>query len=109
MLNIESNEKKDDSLSMVRRLRYPGIEEGLAIYLSSSLSLVTDSRLRALLDEVGPLHVVESDAIELLCTLSLTLGTKSVPSIPGGRRERSRLGGDWEAGAEAEEVGVVEG
>jgi hypothetical protein len=80
---------------MVGRLGYPDNEEGVPIDLSSSLSLVTESGLRALPpDEVGPLHVVESDAVELLCTLSLTLGTRSLPSIPGGRRERSRLRGD---------------
>ena len=88
---------------MVGRLGYPGNEEGLPIDLSSSLSLVTESGLR---DEVVPLHVVESDAVELLCTLSLTLGTRSLPSIPGGRRERSRLGGDCEGEAEVKEVGV---
>ena len=55
---------------MVGRLGYPANEEGLPIDLSSSLSLVTESGLCALPDEVGLLHVVESDAVELLCTLS---------------------------------------
>jgi len=47
--------------------------------LSSSLSLVTESGLRALHVEVGPLHVLESDALEPLWILSLTSGTKSLP------------------------------
>jgi hypothetical protein len=49
---------------MVGRLGYPGNEERVPIDLSSSLSLVTESGLRALPpDEVGPLHVVESDVV----------------------------------------------
>ena len=76
---------------------------------SSSLSLVIERGLRALLcAEVVPLQLLESDALELLCTLSFTSGTKSLPSIPGGRRARSRLVGDWEM--DVGDVGVaVEG
>ena len=55
---------------MVGCLGYGGNEEEHPIDLSSSLSLVTESGLRALPDEEGPLHVVESDAVELLCSLS---------------------------------------
>lgn len=83
-----------------------GIEKALSLDLSSSLSLVTESGLRGLLTEVGPLHVLESDALELLCILSLTLGTRSFPSIAGGRRLRSRFGG--ERGSERTWVSVGE-
>jgi hypothetical protein len=65
-----------------------------------------ESGLRALLAEVGPLQALESDALELLCILSLTSGTKSLPWIAGGRIARSRLGGDWEMDWSSEEVGV---
>lgn len=83
-----------DRVSYVDRLR-DGNEEGLSPRdHASSPSLMTESGLRA----PGPLHVLESDAVEELCTLSLTSGTKSLPSIPGGRRARSRLGGEREIG-----------
>jgi hypothetical protein len=68
-----------DRVSTVGRLRQTGNEEALSLDVSSSLSLVTESGLRALHVEVGPLHVLESDALEALCILSLTLGTKSLP------------------------------
>jgi hypothetical protein len=93
----------DDSLSTVGRLRGTG-SEALSLDLSASLSLVTESGLRALHAEVGPLHVLESDALEPLCILSLTSGTKSLPWTAGGRSARSRLGGDretdWVSGEE---------
>jgi len=110
ILEVNKNTSASNSLSTVGRLRYPGNEEALSIGWtgpSSSLSLVTERGLRALLADVGTLHALESDALELLCTLSLTLGTSSLPSIPRGRRARSRLGGecamDW---VEVGEVGV---
>ena len=84
-------------------MRQAGSEEALSLDLSSSLSLVTESGLRALLIEVGPLHVLESDALEPLCNLSLTSGTKSFPWIAGGSRARSRFGGDRETDWDPEE------
>jgi hypothetical protein len=76
-------------------LRSPGSEEAVSLALSSaSLSLVTESGLRALLAGVGPLEVLESDALEQLCTLSLKSGTSSLPWIARGRRVRSRFVGD---------------
>ena len=96
LISQVNKDRRDDSLSTVGRLRQGGSEEALSLGLSSSLSLVIESGLRALLAEVGPLHALESDALELLCILSLTSGTKSLPWIAGGRRVRSRLGGDRE-------------
>jgi hypothetical protein len=69
----------DDSLSTVGRFRLTGSEEAMSLELFSSLPLVTESGLRALHAEVGPLEVLESDALEALCILSLTSGTKSLP------------------------------
>lgn len=92
---------RDDSLSAAGRLERLGSEEALSLDLSSSLSLVTESGLRALLAEVG-LHALESDALELLCVLSLTSGTRSLPWSAGGSKARSRerLEGDraWVGG-----------
>jgi len=71
-----------DRVSTVGRFRRTGSEEALSLELSSSLSLVTESGLRALhaeVAEVGPLHVLESDVLEALCILSLTSGTRSLP------------------------------
>ena len=77
-------------------MRQTGSEEAPSLDLPSSLSLVTESGLRALHAEVGPLHTLESDALEPLCILNLTSGTKSLPWTAGGRSARSRLGGDRE-------------
>ena len=74
-----------------------GSEEALLLDLSS-LSLAMESGIYALLVEVRPFHVLESDALEPLCILSLTSGTKSLPWIASGRRAHSRLGeetGRW--------------
>ena len=96
--------RKADSLSTVGRLRLTGTEEALSVDLPSSLSLVIESGLRALLAEVGPLQVLESDALDPLCILSLTLGTKSLPWTAGGRIARSRLGGERETDSASEGV-----
>jgi len=98
-----------DRVSTVGRLRRMG-SEALSLDLSASLSLVTESGLRTL-HVVVPLHVLESDALEPLCSLSLTSGTKSLPWTAGGRSARSRLGRDretdWDSGEETS-VGVEE-
>lgn len=92
-----------DRVSTTGRLGQVGTEA----LTSSSRSLGTERGLRALHPAVEPAHVLESDALELLCTFSLTLGTSSLPSSAGGRRARSRLGGEREM--EPGEGGVREG
>ena len=82
--------------------------EALSLDLSASLSLVTESGLRTLhVVEVGPLQVLESDALEPLCSLSLTSGTKSLPWTAGGKSARSRFGRDRETDS-GEETSVGE-
>ena len=83
--------------------------EALSLDLSASLSLVTESGLGTLhvVVEVGPLQVLESDALEPLCSLSLTSGTKSLPWTAGGKSARSRFGRDRETDS-GEEASVGE-
>jgi hypothetical protein len=75
---------------------------------SSLLSLVRERGLRALrreLAEVGPLQLLERDALEPLRALGWTSRMRSLPSALFGRRERSWVGeedGEWV------EVGEVE-
>ena len=79
--------------------------------MSSSLSLGPERGLQTLrreLVEADPLQTLLREALDPLCTFSLTSGTRSLPSAARWRMERSRLGeervGEWE---EIEEGGVA--
>jgi len=100
---------RTDILSTTGLLAMPLLLPSL---LSSSLEspLVTDRGLCTLfLDpSAEPLQALDSDVLEPLCTLSLTSGTRSLPSAPRFTIERSRrCDVDMVAGNECADVGDV--